>query len=64
MATIIGNSDLVRQAVAYIMESHKENPHRSYEDLIDEAAMRFNLGPRDCEALHHALCQAKEKQAH
>lgn len=57
MSTIIGNSDLVRQAVAYIFDTHKENPARSYDDLLDEAAMRFNLGPLDCEALRHAICQ-------
>ncbi|MFI3271383.1 MAG: hypothetical protein R3Y11_04645 [Pseudomonadota bacterium] len=64
MATIMGNSDLVRQAVAYIFDAYKENlakspkSPKSYEDLLDEAAMRFNLGPMDCEALRHAICQS------
>lgn len=64
MTTIICTNELVRRAVAFVIEGHRDNPERSYEQLIEEASMRFNLGPLDSEALRHAICQPTIEEAH
>lgn len=49
MSTIVSQSELQRRALDWISSGLKEGkPLRS---LIDEAAMRFNLGPLDVEFL-------------
>lgn len=63
MTTIVSCNELVHRAVAYVIETHRSEPSRSYEDLIDEAAMRFNLSPRECESLRHTICQNTNEQA-
>ena len=45
MATIIGQSELVRKAFAYIIEEKNANPDKKLSQLLDEAGMRFNLTP-------------------
>ncbi|MFW6323736.1 MAG: hypothetical protein ACOC0U_01610 [Desulfovibrionales bacterium] len=49
MSTIVKQSELVRRAVEWIDEQQKEG--RDIGRLLDEAAMRFNLGPKDMEFL-------------
>lgn len=51
MTTIISHSDLVRRAAAFIIDELKEAPSRSVDALVEEASVRFNLGPLDSEAL-------------
>ncbi len=51
MTTIMPPSELLRRAVTYISEQQKDAPGKDLMQLLDEAAMRFNLSPLDCEAL-------------
>jgi len=51
MNTIMPQSALLKKAVAFINETQAENPGKKLADIIDEAAMRFNLSPLDSEAL-------------
>lgn len=51
MPTVIQHEDLVRRALKYIVERQKERPGTDAGALLDEAGMRFNLSPRDQEAL-------------
>ncbi len=51
MTNIIPPSELLKRAVAYIAESIKEHPEKTLQNILDEAGMRFNLGPLDSEAL-------------
>lgn len=51
MATIIQTSELVRRAVTWLDQRLAEKPGAEKNMLLDEAAMRFNLGPADAEAL-------------
>lgn len=51
MATIIHESELVRRAIEYIDQRLREEPNATKSALLDETAMRFNLGPLDAEAL-------------
>jgi len=50
MATIMPQGDLARKAVAWISDQQQEC-ERKLSFLIDDAAMRFNLGPKDVEFL-------------
>ena len=55
MATVIQHEELVRRALKYIVEAMKEKPCPSLNSLLDEAGARFNLSPRDQQALDHLL---------
>lgn len=51
MATIIAKNELVRRAVRYLDERLAAKPQIAASQLLDEACMRFNLGPADAENL-------------
>ena len=51
MATVMPREELVRRALNYIAERRMACPGISVYDLLDEAGIRFNLSPRDQEAL-------------
>ena len=51
MATILPKSENLRRAVKWISEMRKENEDRSLVDLIEQAALTYNLSPRDEEYL-------------
>ncbi|MDY6971439.1 MAG: hypothetical protein SV775_03820 [Thermodesulfobacteriota bacterium] len=47
MATIQPKGETLRQAVKWISEKRQEDESRAILMLIQEAALRFNLSPRD-----------------
>lgn len=47
MELILPKGEKVRQAVKWISEAHQEEAGRSLDRLIEEAAARFNLSPKD-----------------
>lgn len=49
--SILPHSELLRRAVAYVNDAHKDNPERKLADIIDEASMCHNLSPLDGESL-------------
>lgn len=53
MATIMPQSELLKKALAWIGERLAQG--QDCRKLLDEAAMRFNLGPKDMEALARLL---------
>jgi hypothetical protein len=44
-------SELTRKAAAWVCEMRDNGDHRSVAALIEEAGVRFNLGPKDMELL-------------
>ena len=48
-------SDSTRKAAEFITETRKAQPSRSVVSIIDEAGMRFNLSPKETDALHAFL---------
>lgn len=44
-------TDPVKQAVLWISEEMRDAPEKNPASLLDAAASRFNLGPRDWEFL-------------
>lgn len=51
MPTIMPEGELLRRAVAWICEQSGGQDAAPAARIIDEAAVRFNLGPLDQEAL-------------
>ncbi|MFO7459618.1 MAG: hypothetical protein R6X07_03275 [Desulfatiglandales bacterium] len=53
MATIMPEGERVRQAVKWIAAEKTEDDSRPIRKLIQEAAMRFNLSPKEEMELNH-----------
>lgn len=50
MSTIMPKTELAKKALAWICEARQDS-EKTLEALIEEAAVRFNLGPVDVEFL-------------
>lgn len=55
MATIISHSELVHNAVQYVLETKVQFPEKRLDALVEEAAMRYNLSPLEAESLLRLL---------
>ncbi len=42
----------IKHAVAWIADERRDHPTKNLTSILDEAAMRFNLGPQDWQFLH------------
>ncbi|MDC0336401.1 hypothetical protein OAN24_05870 [Pseudodesulfovibrio sp.] len=51
MTTIMPQSELTRKAIAWISEMRQDERSKPLASLIEEAAVRFNLSPKDVEFL-------------
>jgi len=51
MTTIVPQSELTRKAIAWISEMQEDGSSKSLDMLLEEAAVRFNLSPKDVEFL-------------
>ena len=58
MATIMPEGEKVRQAVKWIAAEKTEDDSRSIRKLIQQAAMRFNLSPKEEMELTHFYREA------
>jgi hypothetical protein len=52
MGTVIPDSEALRRAIIWISENLKEKSEQSRNSLLQEAALRFNLSPKDTEFIH------------
>jgi hypothetical protein len=52
MATVQPKGENLRKAVKWISEERQTTPDRSYQSLIEEACLRFNLSPMDAQYLN------------
>lgn len=59
MATIMPQSELARKAVTWISEAQAETG-KPLRLLIEEACMRFNLGPKDAQFLERYLSDSEK----
>ena len=55
MSTVMQHEELIRRALAYILERRRECPGMNTAELLDSAGVRFNLSPLDQEALERLL---------
>ncbi len=51
MSTIIPQSELTRKAVAWISDRQEQEGAPAIAKIIEQAAVQFNLGPKDVEFL-------------
>ena len=51
MGTVIPPGENLRRAVKWISEQRQERPGEKLAKLVDEAALKFDLSPKDQEAL-------------
>jgi hypothetical protein len=51
MTTVQPKGENLRKAVKWISEERQTTPDRSYQSLIEEACLRFNLSPMDAQYL-------------
>ncbi|MGE4505840.1 MAG: hypothetical protein AB7D51_10870 [Desulfovibrionaceae bacterium] len=61
MSTIMPQSELARKALAWICEEREKPGAKPLAQIVDQAAMRFNLGPKDVEFLARLLAEQEEK---
>jgi hypothetical protein len=58
MTTIQPEGDMIRKAVKWISDELQERPGESRRQLIERAAVKFNLSPRDVEYLQNLMRSA------
>ena len=63
MTTIMPQSELTRKAIAWICEKQEEGRSSALNSLIEEAAVRYNLSPKDVEFLQRFYADKKEQAA-
>lgn len=49
--SILPEGEALRRALKWVSEQRERDPGKSYIRLIDEACLRFDLTPKDGEAL-------------
>jgi len=60
MTTIMPQSELTRKAISWISEMQQDDSDKSLDKLLEEAAVRFNLGPKDVEFLQRFYNDKKD----
>ncbi|MBI9078264.1 MAG: hypothetical protein JEY79_00810 [Pseudodesulfovibrio sp.] len=60
MTTIMPQSELTRKAIFWICEMQEGDTDKSLDALIEDAAIRFNMGPRDVEFLQRFYRDKKD----
>jgi hypothetical protein len=63
MAEGMPHNELLCRALEWILSEKALYPAKSWRTLLDSAGMRFNLTPRDDEALS-GLLEEKKKEFH
>ena len=63
MSTVMPHSELLRRAVEWINDTRRDNPEKPLEQLIDEAGMRFNLSPVDCDGLRRLFAETDTQKS-
>ena len=51
MTTVQPEGELIRKAVKWISDELQDHPEESRHKLIEQAAVKFNLSPKDVEYL-------------
>lgn len=58
MSTVMPQSEMCRKAIAWI-EAQRRESDKPLPVLREEASLRFNLGPADCEFLRRFFAQER-----
>jgi len=55
MTTIQPDGEMIRKAVKWISEERETEPSKNHQQMIEGAAIRFNLSPMEVEYLSNFL---------
>ncbi len=53
--SVIEEGSALKRAIIWASEARTEHPEKKTLALVDEAGMRFNLSPKESDALLHLL---------
>ncbi len=62
MTTIMPEGASLRKAIQWISKVREEGGKASLMSLIDQACLRFNLGPKDCDFLQRFFSEQEAKK--
>ena len=51
MSTIMPEGEAIRKAIKWISGKLQEDPNKKFQELVNEAVMRYDLSPKDAEFL-------------
>lgn len=60
MTTIQPDGEMIRKAVKWISEERQTDQSKNHQQLIDAAALRFNLSPMEVDYLNNFLKTEKD----
>ena len=60
MTTIQPDGEMIRKAVKWISEERQTDSSKTHQQMIEAAALRFNLSPMEVEYLSNFLKADKE----
>jgi DNA replication protein DnaD len=60
MTTIQPDGEMIRKAVKWISEERQTDQSKKHQQMIEEAAIRFNLSPMEVEYLNNFLREDKD----
>ncbi|MBU1205311.1 MAG: hypothetical protein KKH04_00035 [Proteobacteria bacterium] len=63
MTPIMPEGTAVRKAIQWISQKREEERKSSLMSLIDQACIRFNLAPKDCDFLHRFFSEQETSRA-
>ena len=60
MTTVQPEGEMIRKAVQWISDELKDHPQKKRRTVIEQAAVKFNLSPKDVEYLEKLVMSEKE----
>jgi hypothetical protein len=60
MTTVQPDGEMIRKAVQWISDELKDHPQKKRRTVIEQAAVKFNLSPKDVEYLEKLVMSEKE----
>jgi hypothetical protein len=64
MINILPEGEAIRSAVKWISGELQENPNKSYQKLLNDAVLRFDLSPKETEFLTEFYHSNKTDNTH
>jgi hypothetical protein len=55
---LLPHGEPLRRAIRWLSDERQENPKRPLHQLIDEAALRFDLSPLEAEFLRRTIAES------
>ena len=63
MTTVMPEGANVRKAVQWVSKMREEGAKDSLAILIEQACVRFNLSPKDCDFLNHFFSEQQAAES-